>query len=332
MPTYTCSIPNNTSISGTYKIATMAADEKIVSAHANEIKAKVTGGLQRNSYYYFSSAFYYTKAGTTTKMTAGISITQSTKQYAGSVLSITIPEGDGDFSAISDNTLGQDIYFRIYAKKSGATTITGINGYVSADSTISLTTQYITYSVSTSASSGGSLSSNVASARAGATVTLTPTANTGYIFSGYTSSPSVTITNNQFTMPSSNVTITANFTKINYNVTCQSNPSGAGTVSSNVSTAQYGDTVTLSQTPASGYAFSSWSSSPTVTITNDQFTMPASAVTITANYVVSNKLYFKNNGSWVEASAAYKKINGSWVEQDDLTTVFDSQTNYVKGN
>lgn len=45
----------------------------------------------------------------------------------------------------------------------------------------------------------------------------------------------------------------------------------------------------------------------------------------------SATIYFKNNGSWVQAIKAYKKVNGSWVEQSDLTTVFDSNTNYVKG-
>ena len=43
-------------------------------------------------------------------------------------------------------------------------------------------------------------------------------------------------------------------------------------------------------------------------------------------------LYFKSNGSWVQASHVYKKVNGSWVEQNDLTNVFQSGTNYVKGN
>ncbi len=43
------------------------------------------------------------------------------------------------------------------------------------------------------------------------------------------------------------------------------------------------------------------------------------------------KLYFKVNGTWTQCSKAYKKINGSWVQQSDLTTVFDSNTNYVKG-
>ena len=42
-------------------------------------------------------------------------------------------------------------------------------------------------------------------------------------------------------------------------------------------------------------------------------------------------IYYKNNGSWVAVTAAYKKVNGSWVLQQDLSNVFDSQTNYVKG-
>lgn len=46
---------------------------------------------------------------------------------------------------------------------------------------------------------------------------------------------------------------------------------------------------------------------------------------------VSNKLYFKNNGSWVTAVKAYKKVNGSWVEQSDLSTVYDNTKSYVKG-
>ena len=46
----------------------------------------------------------------------------------------------------------------------------------------------------------------------------------------------------------------------------------------------------------------------------------------------TESLYFKNNGSWVEATKAYKKVNGSWVEQSDLTNVFQSGINYIKGN
>ena len=45
----------------------------------------------------------------------------------------------------------------------------------------------------------------------------------------------------------------------------------------------------------------------------------------------SATLSFKSNGAWVTVTKAYKKVSGSWVEQSDLTTVFDSNTNYLKG-
>lgn len=56
-----------------------------------------------------------------------------------------------------------------------------------------------------------------------------------------------------------------------------------------------------------------------------------STIAVVIGTVATDKLYFKNNGSWVAATKAFKKINGSWVEQSDLTTVFISGTNYVKG-
>lgn len=46
----------------------------------------------------------------------------------------------------------------------------------------------------------------------------------------------------------------------------------------------------------------------------------------------SATLYFKVNGVWTSASKAYVKVNGAWVQQSDLTTVFNSYTNYVKGD
>lgn len=44
--------------------------------------------------------------------------------------------------------------------------------------------------------------------------------------------------------------------------------------------------------------------------------------------VVTDKVYFKQNGSWVEASKAFKKVNGVWVEQSDIANIFDQSTHY----
>lgn len=47
---------------------------------------------------------------------------------------------------------------------------------------------------------------------------------------------------------------------------------------------------------------------------------------------VTQTLKIKSNGSWQDVSKVYKKENGSWIEQEDLSQVFDTNTNYVKEN
>lgn len=55
------------------------------------------------------------------------------------------------------------------------------------------------------------------------------------------------------------------------------------------------------------------------------------AVTIGSGGSNQPIIYFKSNGSWITATAVYKKINGSWILQSNLSNVFDSNTNYIKG-
>lgn len=142
------------------------------------------------------------------------------------------------------------------------------------------------YDITVIQSTGGTASANKSSAVPGETVTLTATPATAFKLSGWSTSPSVTVSNNRFVMPSSNITVTPIWTKINYAITKVVNPAGAGVVTSNVNSANYGDTITLSQTPAAGYYFNGWTSNPSLNISSDQFTMPASAVTVTANYLL----------------------------------------------
>lgn len=53
--------------------------------------------------------------------------------------------------------------------------------------------------------------------------------------------------------------------------------------------------------------------------------------TIVVAAAVTETISFKSNGTWVTATKVYKKVNGAWVEQSDLTAVFSSGVNYVKG-
>jgi len=54
-------------------------------------------------------------------------------------------------------------------------------------------------------------------------------------------------------------------------------------------------------------------------------------IAVTIGNAKTDTIYVKVNGAWVAMSKAYKKVSGVWVEQTDLTTVFDGNTNYVKG-
>lgn len=55
-------------------------------------------------------------------------------------------------------------------------------------------------------------------------------------------------------------------------------------------------------------------------------------IVVTSGGVV-RQFWTKNNGAWTQMTVtkAYKKVNGVWVQQSDLTAVFDTNTNYVKG-
>lgn len=57
-----------------------------------------------------------------------------------------------------------------------------------------------------------------------------------------------------------------------------------------------------------------------------------SIIVVNIGSVSTAVLYFKEGSStWMAASVAWKKISGVWTQQSDRTTVFDANTNYVKG-
>lgn len=46
----------------------------------------------------------------------------------------------------------------------------------------------------------------------------------------------------------------------------------------------------------------------------------------------SQQCIWAKDTTWQKYTKAWKKVNGTWVQQTDLTTVFDSNTHYLKGN
>ena len=64
------------------------------------------------------------------------------------------------------------------------------------------------------------------------------------------------------------------------------------------------------------YTISNVSGNHTIVVTSTEYT---------------SAIYIKENGSWVSYVKVYKKVNGEWVRQSDLTSVFSSSVNYLKG-
>ena len=66
---------------------------------------------------------------------------------------------------------------------------------------------------------------------------------------------------------------------------------------------------------------------------DDDFQIRVTQVYLQLEYEeIVEDIYIKENGNWNKYSAVYKKENGIWVLQSNLTSIFDANTNYVRGN
>ena len=144
------------------------------------------------------------------------------------------------------------------------------------------------YTVTVTTEGGGTASASPAKAAAGTEITLTATPNTGYHFKEWqVISGNVTIKDDKFLMPDSNVEIKAIFEKdapptpTEYTVTVTS--SGNGTASASPAKAVAGAEITLTAMPNEGYRFKEWEViSGGVAIENNKFLMPDSNVEVKA--------------------------------------------------
>ena len=140
-----------------------------------------------------------------------------------------------------------------------------------------------------------------ATAQYGQEVTVTVNPATGYEIETLTytveGSEPVTIENNTFLMPAANVTINATFKAIDYTITVAETQNG--TVEA-PATAQYGQEVTVTVNPATGYEIETLTytveGSEPVTIENNTFLMPAANVTINATFKANTNTLGDVNG------------------------------------
>jgi|GEM_PF-6480454 len=163
-------------------------------------------------------------------------------------------------------------------------------------------------------------------------ITLTATPATGYAFGGWTvkdeSNQNVAVTNNSFTMPESNVTVTPTFKKLSKvswtdpaNGTISATfGTGNTTITSGATDVTEGETVTVTATPSAGYQLSAVTvngSSDGVTINGNTatFTMPASDTTVSATMSPIDYT--------ITANAA---ANGKYSVSKDSTAIYTDVT------
>jgi len=225
--------------------------------------------------------------------------------------------------------------------------------------------QSYTINVSANPTLGGSVTGGGAF-NYGANCTVSATANAGYTFTNWTENGNVVSTNAQYTFTvTGNRTLVANFTAQTYTITATADPTDGGTVAGG-GTFNYGQSCTLTATPATGYNFVCWTKNGQQVSTNAnytfnvtesaafvaQFQLQSCAVFTSANPVEGGTttgggsyLYGENVTVTATANEGYNFI--SWVEDEEvvsteanynftvtgsrsLTAIFEAQTFEVK--
>ncbi len=173
----------------------------------------------------------------------------------------------------------------------GAVTVTNNKFTMPASKvTVTATFKEADYDVKIAASTNGAVTTSPESAKMDQTVTLTVKPATGYELDKLTvkdaSGKEVTVTNYKFSMPGSDVTVTATFKLKEYNVVIET-PTNGG-VSVDFDTRTMGQTATLTVTPATGYELDKLTvkdaDKKEIAVADGKFTMPASNVNVTATF------------------------------------------------
>ena len=131
-----------------------------------------------------------------------------------------------------------------------------------------------------------------------------------------------------FTMPASDVTVTVTYIAIDYTVTVSETTNGT-VVASKTTGAHVGDEITLTITPAAGYEFGTLSvkdeDENDVAVTDNKFTMPANAVTVTATFAAIDYTLTINSA---ENGTVTTTTTGAVHIGDKVTLTITPEENY----
>ena len=210
--------------------------------------------------------------------------------------------------------------------------------------------QNFNITVSANPSNGGSVAGG-GTYQQGQSCTVTATANTGYAFANWTENGNVVSTQANYTFTvNGNRTLVANFTPQQYTITATADPVNGGNVTGG-GTFNYGNSCTLSATPATGYNFVRWTKNGQQVSTNAtytfsvtesaafvaQFQLQSCAIFVSAYPVEGGTttgggsyLYGDNITVTATANEGYNFI--SWVEGDNVVSAEANYSFTVTGN
>ncbi len=125
----------------------------------------------------------------------------------------------------------------------------------------------------------------------------------------------------------------ADIVEVVYTVTVNQ-PAAGGEISSDKATAKFGETVTLTATPADNYRFNAWTvmcGESSVTVNNNKFTMPKGNVTVTGSFVPTYTITLVKSpdagGTTFTASPSTTAAEG-----DEITLAATAATGYRFGS
>jgi uncharacterized repeat protein (TIGR02543 family) len=189
------------------------------------------------------------------------------------------------------------------------------------------TTNPIQYSLTMMAdpvAGGTTTPTGTTSYAANTAVNITAVANPGYRFVSWTAPAggfaNATAAVTTFTMPAQNVTVTAHFVAV-YALTMAVAPGGSGTATDLTNASPYpaGTVVNIQAVAAVGYQFVNWSAPAgtfgSATAATTTFTMPAQAVTVTANFFLGHLIR-----DWNDLYAIRDNLGDNYLLMNNLNS------------
>lgn len=300
-------IPN-----GTYSVTAKFADEYELDGTVENVV--VDGSNKENAFAIKSrqkaaEATTYTVTGTVTEGATSVTLKNTdenaadgTKTYTGKINGTTVTF---DKVAAGTYTVSAD-YGEDYTVAIDKTTITVDEKLGETSAFIVTATKKVaeTYAVTRAEATNGSFEVSAESAAKDTEITVTATPDEGCELDKITvtktgTDETVDVTDNKFTMPESNVTVTVTFKKTAYDITKGNILEGAGSftvkkadANDEIKTANFGDKILLKATVNEGFTFKGFTiDGVELTKTTNEneftFTMPAKAITVNAEFVAT---------------------------------------------